>query len=244
MKRTIWVGFDQREAPAFAVAVHSARMHRTLPITIRGVVLGDLQRAGKYRREIRREVTPDGKTRMIDVPSDHPMATQHACSRFFVPMLAREGWALFTDGDVLWRNDPALLFEQFDPRFAAYCVKHVHTPLAETKMDGQVQSQYSRKNWTSVIAFNCDHPANQVLKTDLEYLNTRPGRYLHALEWLRDNEIGELGSEWNWLVGWSSEEIEPSVVHFTEGTPDMPGYENVPYADEWHRTLEDWGAAP
>jgi hypothetical protein len=34
--------------------------------------------------------------------------------------------------------------------------------------------------------------------------------------------------------------VDPSVVHFTEGYPDMPGYENVPFADEWRATRDQW----
>jgi hypothetical protein len=28
-------------------------------------------------------------------------------------------------------------------------------------MDGQAQTRYARKNWSSVMVFNCDHPANE-----------------------------------------------------------------------------------
>jgi hypothetical protein len=105
-------------------------------------------------------------------------------------------------------------------------------------MDGQLQTRYARKNWSSFCIFNCDHPANK--KLTLEAINTLPGRDLHAFCWLGDEEIGELDASWNFLVGDTDPKISPDVIHFTCGTPDMPGYENVPFADEWRTTLNDW----
>ena len=107
-------------------------------------------------------------------------------------------------------------------------------------MDGQVQTQYARKNWSSVIAFNCDHPANAALRS-LAFLNDTPGRDLHRLCWLPDDDlIGELAPNWNYLVGHSDEKLSASIAHFTSGVPDMPGYENQRYADEWFMARELW----
>ena len=74
--------------------------------------------------------------------------------------------------------------------------------------------------------------SNQFLT--IENINKYTGRELHQFCWLKDEEIGQLDEKWNWLEGHSSLEITPSVVHFTHGTPDMAGYENVPYSDEWN----------
>jgi lipopolysaccharide biosynthesis glycosyltransferase len=175
---------------------------------------------------------------MWDVVSDAPMSTQHANARFFVPMLAKEGWALFVDGDVMFRSNVCRLFDKLDPAKAVYCVHHRHAPNSTVKMDGQTQTQYKRKNWSSVILFNCDHPANKALTLDV--LNNTPGRDLHALFWLSDCDIGELDAGWNWLAGHSDPQIEPDIVHFTDGVPNMAGYENVPYADEWHKWRKAW----
>jgi len=101
------------------------------------------------------------------------------------------------------------------------------------KMDNQLQTFYSRKNWSSVVLWNVTHPANQHLT--LEALNTWPGRDLHAFKWLKDDEIGELPLEWNYLVGVSPKIERPKLVHMTLGTPNIPGYENCEFADEWRR---------
>ena len=77
-------------------------------------------------------------------------------------------------------------------------------------------------------------------------LNNMSGCWLHALCWLKDEEIGGLDEKWNCLEGWSDPLIDPKVVHFTRGTPDMPGHEDAPYAQEWRRTLNgaEWRAQP
>ena len=48
MKHSIWIGFDPREADAFAVARHSINRHLITPIPVRGVVLTDLRTGGLY----------------------------------------------------------------------------------------------------------------------------------------------------------------------------------------------------
>ena len=236
MKQSIWVGFDPREADAFAVARHSINRHLITPIPVRGVVLTDLRTGGLYSRPTSRR---DG--RLWDDISDAPMSTEFACARFLVPQLAKSGWALFMDGDMLVRKDLLALFKEADPDKAIMVVKHNYHPPAGTKMDGQAQTVYPRKNWSSVMLFNCDHPANQALT--VEMINSVPGRDLHAFKWLDDNLIGELHPRWNWLVDHSDPDIDPAIVHFTEGTPAMPGYEDCEYADEWHAELRRWAAA-
>lgn len=243
MSSSVWIGFDPREAAAFAVARHSLQGKIPLDWPVYGVVLDDLRKAGLYTRPTKIRTNGDGRFEMIDELSiradyDGRVSTQHAIARFLVPHLAKSGWALFMDGDMLVRGSIGELFDLLNPKYAVYCVKHRHEPKAGTKMDGQEQTRYSRKNWSSFAIFNCDHPANK--KLTLEMVNGLPGRDLHAFCWLKDEEIGELGAEWNYLIGHSETLIDPQVVHFTDGVPDMPGYENVPFADDWRGTLNDW----
>jgi hypothetical protein len=158
-KRSIWIGYDPRETTAFAVARDTCRKNLNLPIQIYGLLLADLKRRGIYTRPIEMRASAADRPIMWDTVSDAPMSTEHANARFFVPHLAREGWALFTDGDVLFRENVGRLFDGLDRKKAVYCVKHEHKPTDLIKMDGQTQTVYSRKNWSSVIAFNCDHPS-------------------------------------------------------------------------------------
>ena len=176
---------------------------------------------------------------MWDVVSDAPMATEHAIARFFVPYLFKySGWVLSADCDILVRDDLAKLFALADPKYAVMVVKHRQPDTGDVKMDGQIQTAYARKNWSSVILWNCGHPAHLVLRPGtFGILNRWPGRDLHAFKWLKDEEIGSLPPRWNHLVGVSGVEFGASLVHFTLGTPDMPGYENQPFADEWLAAL-------
>jgi lipopolysaccharide biosynthesis glycosyltransferase len=237
LTHSLWIGFDPREASAFAVARESAKRlaPRTLPIN--GVILNDLKNEGIYWRptEVKRGVESDV---LWDVISDAPMSTEFAISRFFVPFLAQKGWAMFTDCDVLFRGNVVHLMRTLDPQYAVYCVKHNHVSRVLSKMDGQQQTQYARKNWSSVMIFNCDHPSNKKLNAQL--LNTVPGRDLHRFCWLEDHEIGELDPEWNWLVGEQPQPDNPKIVHYTLGGPWFANYRDVPLADEWNEVLLQW----
>lgn len=239
----VYIGFDTREAAAFAVAKHSARLSTRLPMPIRGIVLDQVRADGLYRRPTESRISTDepGAWVLWDRISAAPMSTEFAISRFLTPILARQGWALFMDCDVLVRCDLMRLFELADPTKAVQCVQHEHHPAGNRKMVGQVQLDYPRKNWSSVMLFNCDHPANRRLTLDL--VNSAPGRDLHAFCWLKDDEIGALPPEWNWLAGISDPALEPKIVHFTDGFPLMPGYEHQPYAEEWRCMMADWAIA-
>ena len=235
MSRTIWLGFDPREADAYMVAKSSILRHMTPQVPIYGLLLSDLRERGLYTRPTIRK---GGK--LWDVISEAPMSTEFSISRFLTPILAKTGWALFMDSDVMVRAPLMRLFEFVEKyeneKYAMFCVKHDHRPINVTKMDGQAQTVYPRKNWSSVMLFNCAHQANKLLTTEM--VNTLPGRDLHRLCWLHDDEIGALDPEWNYLVGNMKEKIDPKIVHFTDGVPTMPGYENVPYADEYRERLK------
>lgn len=251
MNRSVWIGFDPREGAAFAVARFSAQHHCVVPIPVFGVVLDELRRGGLYSRPTYLNKTEEGGSYLYDAISGAPMSTEFAISRFLVPHLAKlafntlhhprnSGWALFMDADMLVRGNLTQLFDLADERYAVMVVKHDYNPPEGTKMDGQQQLSYARKNWSSVMLFNCEHPANAALTPEL--VNSVPGRDLHRFCWLDDAEIGELGPEWNYLVGHhTAEQVKhPSIVHFTLGIPTMAGYEQCEYSDEWFDTLAAW----
>lgn len=242
---SIWLGFDPREAAAYAVARSSIRRRLTLPIPIKGLVLDALKADGLFWRP---QEQRGGQ--LWDLISDAPCSTQFSISRFLVPYLAGQlvgkendpdrqaGWALFADCDILARANLARLFDLADPSKAVMVVKHDHQPANAVKMDGQVQTTYARKNWSSVILWNADHPSNARLTPGL--VNSVPGRDLHQFCWLEDHEIGELPVEWNWLAGHSDPSVNPAIVHHTDGSPCMAGFEDAPFANEWRAELERW----
>jgi len=230
---SIYLGFDAREAEAFAVARDSIRRRLSSPIKIRGLILSHLRAQGLYWRKHEQR-----NGQLWDVISDAPMSTEFAISRFLVPTLAKSGWALFLDADMLVLSDLAQLFQKASDRYAVLVVKHEYAPQDSVKMDGQRQTVYPRKNWSSLMLFNCDHPANRRLTVNM--INSHPGRDLHRFCWLEDDEIGALDPSWNYLVGHSDLTIKPRIVHFTEGGPWMFGYRDVPYADEWRQARDAW----
>lgn len=252
----IVAGWEPREAIGYQVFTFSAIRRATRPIRFVPLMEKALRYSGIYSRphEMR-----DGQ--MYDVISDAPMATSFACSRFLTPWLVSRGhwpgkqfkdrrgrflphgcWILFCDGaDMLFTQDPADLFALADDRYAVQVVKHEHVPDESLKMDNQAQTVYARKNWSSVILWNCTHPANARLTQEM--VNTLPGRDLHRFCWLEDHEIGELPPQWNYLAGVDPVDVtalgrSPSLIHFTRGLPIMPGYEDAPWANVWKIELE------
>lgn len=233
--QSIWIGYDPRQAEAFAACRQSIRMRMNVPIPIYGLVLDSLRNDQLYWRETERH---GGK--LWDVISGAPMSTEFAISRFLVPHLSKGGQALFMDCDMFARcQNFGEIFDICDRSKPVWCVKHNHVPNTHLKMDGQVQTRYERKNWSSFMMFT-DHEANKRLTP--KAVNTLPGRDLHRFCWLEEDQIGELGPEWNFLVGHTDPTVNPKVVHFTDGGPWMSGYEHVPYADEWFRERNRWAA--
>lgn len=224
-----FAGWDPRELRAWNVAHRSGFVQSHGQVDIRRLAMGELVARGLYWRSTHE--MPNGG--YWDVLSEAPMSTGHAIGRFLVPALCEfQGWALFSDGDVLVRRDLAALFALADPAYAVQVVQHAgYVPADALKMDGQVQTVYPRKNWSSVILFHCGHPANAALTPAL--VNTVPGRDLHRFCWLDDALIGALPPEWNVLIG-EQAHADPAIAHFTRGTPDMAGYEQQPFADEWY----------
>ena len=243
---TIYVGYDPREDLAYNVLKHSAHKHASGPLNVYPIKQDLLRRTGLYRRAWQLgssslpSPTNDQDIQHRDIFDGKPFATDFSFSRFLVPFLHRlEGWALFMDCDMFFRSDPLELFEKYnDPKYAIYCVKHDYAPTEKIKMYGNEQYQYSRKNWSSVVMFNCDHNGHKNYTVD--DVSTKPGLWLHNFIWLEDKDIGELPEEWNWLDGHSPASLDAKNVHFTRGGPWFRGAVWEPineqdelYAQEW-----------
>lgn len=236
----VYLGWDSREVEAFEVAEHTLRQNASGPVNVIPLKLPRLEHARLLTRP--REKRVDGKVvvgqaargaLMWDVISDAPMSTEFAVSRFLTPLLAQAGVAIFMDSDVIVMGDVYQLQEQAERQdhLALWCVQHQHNTGPNTKMDGQAQTYYQRKNWSSVMVFNCDHWSNWALTLDM--VNILPGRDLHAFKWLHDRLIGKLDPEWNWLVGVQEKPPEPKIAHYTLGGPWLPNWERREHDDLW-----------
>ena len=174
---------------------------------------------------------------MRDDRDGQPFSTNFSYTRFSVPILENYdgGWVFFNDPDMIWRADIAELVNLLDEDKALMCVRHDHRPDEAVKMDGVIQSTYPRKNWSSVMAFK---PWRNTGLTKYA-LNNMSKEWLHGMLWLKDDEIGALPEAWNWLEGYSDPSIDPKIVHYTRGSPDMAGYEDSAYADEWYAIAKE-----
>lgn len=164
---------------------------------------------------------------------DTNQATEFSFTRFLVPFLCDyKGWAVFCDGDFLWVDDPAKLEQYCDPDMSVLCVQHDITAeqLSSKKMDGKPQLWYERKNWSSLMLINCEHPNTKTLTPDV--VNTANAGYLHRLEWAKD-KIGSLPLEFNFLVGYYKLIPNVCAYHYTDGVPLYPGHESCEYSDLW-----------
>lgn len=207
------------------------RHFSSVPLAVEQLDVRMLEHSGIYRRNWK---IKDGQ--FIDTFDQRPFSTEFAFTRFLVPALCQwRGWAIFCDSDFLFRRDIADLWHLRDDEKAVLVVQHDHVPQEKEKSDGRPQSTYWRKNWSSMVLWNCAHASNRMLVPYM--VNGKTGQYLHSFSWLRDDEIGALPMQWNWLEGQHPKppagEAEPCAVHFTRGTPDKPGYARVDYADEW-----------
>ncbi len=214
----IYVGWDSREDIAYQVCRHSIEARASVPVEIIPIKQHELRACGLSSRA-----------------PDKLAATEFTYTRFFVPHLAGyRGWALFCDCDLLWLADIKLLIDLIDDRYAVMCVHHDHRPPESWKMDGSQQTLSPRKNWSSMVLYNCGHPANAALTPEL--VNRETGSFLHRFQWLDDGLIGAVAETWNWLEGWCSkpEDGAPDVVHFTRGGPWFDDWNDVEFAELWH----------
>ena len=233
---TVYIGYDPKEDVAYEVLKFTIERIAVDNVRIVPIKRNLVERMGIYNRKY---TVKDGQ--YIDNIDGKPFSSEFSFTRFLVPALNMyQGWALYMDCDMYLRTDINELFEEYNmDYYPLYCVKHNYEPEDSTKMDGRKQENYRRKNWSSLMLFNCGHPLNKDL-TPLE-VSTKTGGWLHGFEWLPDKEadIGTIHEEWNWLDNHSPEELEAKNVHFTTGGPWFKEWKcarsiDGRYAAEWN----------
>lgn len=217
----VFIGYDAVETVAWHAMAHSIYTKSSMPVAITPLSLENLK--AEFWRE-----------------RDAKQSNEFSYTRFLVPHLCNyEGYALFFDCDMMLRVDIAEIMQiiEAQPGKAVYVVKHDYTPRDEIKFLGTTQYKYPRKNWSSVVLWNCSHPANRCV--DTEFVNTQSPMTLHRFSWLKDEDIGELDVRWNWLVG---EYMDPPTdvknVHWTVGGPWFDEYQNADFSEEWFATRD------
>ena len=217
----VYVGWDSREDIAYQVCKRSILDTASVPVEIIPLKLKELRKQEVYWRS-----------------EDKLASTEFTFSRFLLPELNKyNGWALFIDCDFVALTDIKKLFDQCNDKYALLCAQHDYQPKESTKMDGQRQTVYPRKNWSSMMLVNCSHPANKELTKELVNDEKTTGKYLHRFSWLSDNLIGKISHEWNWLVGHYKQPADgtPKFLHYTEGGPWFKQCQDCEYANEYYK---------
>ena len=209
----VFIGYDPREAIAFHVCANSIIRQASRPVSIIPLALNLFQ---DYK-----ETHTDGSNQFI-------------YSRFLVPHLTDySGWAIFIDGDMIVRGDIAELWDLQNPYNDVMVVKHDYKTRMPVKYLGAKNEDYPRKNWSSVILWNCNSFPNRQLTP--EFVQHATGSELHRFSWLEDDRIGELPKEWNWLPDEYGPNPDAKLLHYTLGTPCFHEFASTPQGDEWHR---------
>jgi len=212
----VFIGYDPRESVAYHACVQSIIDNTSVPVSITPLHIPMLEGFDGQR---------DGTNAFI-------------YSRYLVPALCEfKGWALFIDGDMLVRGDLADLWALRDSAYAVQLVRHEYVTQHPRKYRGSPMEDaninYPRKNWSSVVLWNCTHPSHAVLEKS--FVEDVGGVFLHRFMWLEDDEIGGLPPEWNVLVG-EGHVGDAKITHYTLGIPGFQHYRQEQYACEWAGT--------
>lgn len=209
----VFVGYDPREAIAFHVCVNSIIRHASQPVAIMPVALNLFQ----------------------DYKETHGDNSNHfVYTRFLVPhLMGYTDWAIFIDGDMVLKADIVKLWNLREYDKDVMVVKHDYKTKMTTKYMGAKNEDYPRKNWSSVILWNCASWPNRKLTP--EFVQSQPGSYLHRFSWLDDSRIGALPPEWNWLPDEFGANTEANLLHYTLGTPCFTEFADTPQAETWHK---------
>jgi lipopolysaccharide biosynthesis glycosyltransferase len=210
---SVFIGYDPREAIAYHVCANSIIRKATVPVGLNPLALN----------------------LMLGYKEQHNDGSNHFIySRFLVPHLMNyQGWALFIDGDMILRDDISELWNLRDETKAVMVVKHDYKTRMPVKYLGAKNEDYPRKNWSSVILWNCGHALNR--KITPEFVQNATGAQLHRFTWIPDDQVGELPIEWNWLPDEFGENKNAKLLHYTLGTPCFNDFATSPMSDEWHR---------
>ena len=210
----VFVGYDPREAIAYHTCVNSIIRNSSQPVAVVPVALNLFK----------------------DYAETHTDGSNHFIyTRFLVPYLMDyQGWAIFIDGDMIVRGDIAELWNLKQYTKDAMVVKHDYKTKMTEKYLGSPNEDYPRKNWSSVILWNCNALRNRILTP--EFVQQSTGAFLHRFSWIDDERLGELPAEWNWLDVEYEWNPMAKLVHYTLGTPCFHEFaDQGDFSDEWHR---------
>lgn len=205
----LFCGFDRREEPGLHVFISSVLRRASRPVNFIPLSSQGLSQG----------------------------SNEFTLSRFLAARFCDfRGHAIFCDGsDMLVDDDIARLDALFDSRYAVQVVKHpdyesLHTHKYVGTELWTEQSNYSRKNWASVMLINCEHPDWMALTCAL---NSTKKLDVLQFRFLQDEAIGELPAKWNVLVDEGQEARDASILHWTAGIPHFAHYKDAAHSARW-----------
>ena len=215
-KINIVVGFDQRESVAYHAFTQSVIEKSSVPVAFIPLAINTL----------------------CDYQETHnDCSNDFVYSRFLTPFLNDfKGWAIFADGDMICQTDIKELWDLKDDTKAVLVVKHNYQTKSLKKYLGNINENYPKKNWSSLILWNCGHPKHKILTP--EYIAQQSGQFLHRFSWLNENDVGEIPKEWNWLAIEYPINSKAKIIHYTLGTPCFRDFRETDMASEWLKTKE------
>lgn len=225
----MFIGYDHIDTAlikAYSVCKYSIKKHSD--IEVEPIILPELQKKGYYWRNWHH-----GK-----------QASDFTYTRFLAPFLKGfYGYAIFCDADFVWNCDPMEMFDFVNPANAVTCVKHPFSPWEPPKgihlQTNQPRRAYHRKNWGSMMIFNCEHEyCKQLTPKFVNDHHTHPNVLLD-LWWAKD-AIGNLPHTYNYLVSYYHDIPNPKAIHYTEGGPWWKYAENVEFADVWNNYYNEF----
>ena len=157
-------------------------------------------------------------------------------ARFRIPEICGwSGFAIFADAsDMLAVGDVGALWDMRDQRKAVQVVKHDYQTRHPRKYVGtELEAEnkdYPRKNWSSLILWNCGHKAHFDHR---DLLRGHDGSILHRFSWLDDEQIGEIPKDWNWLADEYGPNEQAKILHWTCGIPGFYQYKDAAHSQEW-----------
>jgi hypothetical protein len=132
----VFIGYDSNETVAWHVLCHSILKHSSEPVSFIPVARNHIKH-------------------LYDKPKDGYESTEFSMTRFLVPHLCDyEGWAIFIDCDMVVTDDIAKLWALRDDNYSIMCTQHGYNPTTTSKFLNQKQTNYNKKNWSSVMMFN------------------------------------------------------------------------------------------
>ena len=209
------VGFDQREAVAYHTFVQSVVEKSSIPVRFLPLNMNSLS---SYS-----ETHNDGSNDFI-------------YSRFLVPFLVGfKGWVIYADGDMICVEDIKKLWNLRNDKFAVQVVQHNYETKVTEKYWGNKNENYPRKNWSSLVLWNCEHEKHKILTPD--FIQKQTGAFLHRFSWLEDKDIGNIDTKWNWLALEYEEKDDVNLIHYTIGTPCFKEYNDKPFSSYWKKSF-------